>query len=98
MARVKTYKWDVCAYLNTAEDMEAYLSAALADGSPELIQAAIGDIARAKGMTQIAKESGLTRESLYKALSTKGNPAFSTIVKVIEALGGKLEINWNTTR
>ena len=67
--------------------MVAYLEAALEEGEPTLVAAALGDIARAKGMTQVARDAGLGRESLYKALSPSGNPEFSTILKVIAALG-----------
>jgi probable addiction module antidote protein len=70
--------------------MVAYLEAALGDGDPGVISAALGDIARAKGMTQVAQEAGLGRESLYKALAINGNPGFSTILKVIRALGLRL--------
>lgn len=70
--------------------MAAYLEAALEEGDPALIAAALGDIARAKGMTQLAKETGLGRESLYKALSPTGNPEFATVMKVVTALGLKL--------
>lgn len=70
--------------------LAAYLEAALEEGDASLIAAALGDIARAKGMTQIARETGLGRESLYKALSPDGNPEFSTIMKVINVLGLKL--------
>ena len=71
--------------------MVAYLEAALEENDPGLIAAALGDIARAKGMTQIAKKTGLGRESLYKALSAEGNPEFSTVLKVIAAL--KLQLH-----
>ena len=87
MAKTKTYPWDPVDYLNTREDMIAYLDAALEDGDPKLIAAVLGDIARAEGMSQIAKETGLRRESLYKALSAEGNPEFATILKVTQALG-----------
>ena len=70
--------------------MVAYLEAALEVGEPTLVAAALGDIARAKGMTQVAREAGLGRESLYKALSPSGNPEFATILKVIAALGLQL--------
>jgi probable addiction module antidote protein len=70
--------------------MVAYLEAALEDGDPALIAAVLGDIARAKGMTHIARESGLGRESLYKALSPDGNPELATILKVVKALGLRL--------
>jgi probable addiction module antidote protein len=85
-------RWDVADYLDTEEDMALYLDACLEDdpGDGSLIRIALGDIARARGMTQLAHDTGLTREGLYKALSTEGNPAFSTIFKVIRALGVKL--------
>lgn len=70
--------------------MAAYLDSALEDGDPELVAAALGDIARAKGMTQVARDAGLGRESLYKALSPAGNPEFATILKVVSALGFQL--------
>ncbi len=90
MTKTKTSPWDAAEHLETVEDMAVYLEAALDDGDPALITAALGDIARAKGMTQIARETGLARESLYKALSPEGNPEFSTILKVVRALGLKL--------
>ena len=70
--------------------MAAYLEAALEDGDPALVAVALGDIARSKGMTQIARETGLGRESLYKALSTEGNPELATVLKVVQALGLRL--------
>lgn len=90
MPKTKTRPWDVTEYLESEEDMAAYLEAALEEGDPALVAAALGDIARAKGMTQIAREAGLGRESLYKALSAEGNPEFSTILKVVRALGLRL--------
>ena len=90
MAKTKTRPWDVAEHLETVEDMAAYLEAALEEGDPALIAAAMGDIARAKGITQIARETGLGRESLYKALSTEGNPEFATVLKVVKALGLRL--------
>ncbi len=77
-------------YLESDEDMAAYLEAALEEDDPALFAAALGDIARAKGMTQIAREAGLGRESLYKALSADGNPEFATVLKVVRSLGLKL--------
>ncbi|MFN8446102.1 MAG: addiction module antidote protein [Caldilineaceae bacterium] len=85
-------KWDVAEHLESEEDMAAYLDAALESGDPVLIVAALGDIARAKGMSQIARDAGLGRESLYKALSPSGNPEFATILKVVTALGLKLHV------
>jgi probable addiction module antidote protein len=90
--KVKTMPWDASEHLKTNEDMAAYLEAAIEDGDPVVISAAIGDIARAKGMSQIARETGLGRESLYKALSPGGNPEFATILKVVRALGLKFHV------
>ena len=88
----KFSRYDVAEYLDTPEEMAAYLEAAMeeANGDAAFIARALGDIARAKGMTQIARESGLSRESLYKALSGDRSPEFETILKVISALGLKL--------
>ena len=90
MAKHPTRPWDVGEYLDTDEDMAAYLEAALEEGDSTLVAAALGDIARAKGMTQIARDAGLGRESLYKALSPEGNPELATILRVIKALGLRL--------
>ncbi len=90
MSKVETRPWDAANYLNTPRDMADYLEAALEDGDSAVIATALGDIARAQGMTQVAREAGLGRESLYKALSATGNPEFATVLKVIDALGLKL--------
>lgn len=90
MSTIQTYPWDAAEHLETKEDIAAYLEAALEDGDPSLVAAALGDIARSKGMTQIARETGLRRESLYKALSSEGNPEFATVLKVLKALGLRL--------
>ncbi|MHB1564509.1 MAG: addiction module antidote protein [Leptospirillum sp.] len=90
MQKTKTRLWDPAEHLETEEDMAAYLEAALEEGDPTLIASALGDIARAKGMTQIARETGLGRESLYKALSAEGNPEFATVLKVLRSLGLRL--------
>jgi len=90
MPKTITTPWDPAEHLENEDDMAAYLEAALEEGDPTLIAAALGDIARAKGMTQVAREAGLGRESLYKALSPAGNPGFATILKVIGALGLQL--------
>ena len=90
MAKTKTLPWDPAEHLETEADMAAYLEAALEEGDPGLVAAALGDIARAKGMTQLARETGLGRESHYKALSPSGNPEFATVMKVVAALGLKL--------
>ena len=92
MAKTKTTKYDVAEHLRTPEEMAAYLEACLeeAGGDAAFIAKALGDIARAKGMSQVARESGVSRESLYKALSGDRIPSFDTILKVISALGLKL--------
>lgn len=87
MTALKTTRWDSAEYLQTEEDIAAYLDAVLGEDDPALVAHALGVIARAKGMSQIARETGLGRESLYKALSAEGNPEFSTVFKVIKALG-----------
>ena len=93
MAKTDTQPWDPAKHLETKEDIAAYLEAALEDGDAALIAAALGDIARSKGMTQIARDTGLGRESLYKALSIEGNPEFATILKVCRALGFRLQVS-----
>jgi probable addiction module antidote protein len=90
--KLKTLPWDAAVYLKTADDIANYLEAVLEDGDPALVAAALGDIARAKGMTKIARAAGLGRESLYKALSPGGNPELATVLKVIRALGLKLSV------
>lgn len=92
METIKLKKWDSAEHLKSDEDMALYLEACLeeAGGDAAFIAKALGTIARAKGMTQLAKETGLGRESLYKALSGEGNPSFSTILKVMSALGIRL--------
>ncbi len=92
MKKVKTTRYDVADHLRTPEEMAAYLEACIqeADGDAAFIAKALGDIARAKGMAQVARDSGLSRESLYKALSGERSPSFDTILKVVEALGLRL--------
>lgn len=92
MARTKTSRYDVAEHLRTPEEMAAYLEACIeeADGDAAFIAKALGNIARAKGMAQVAREAGLSRESLYKALSGERSPGFDTILKVVSALGLKL--------
>ncbi len=87
-------KWDVTDHLRTEEDRAAYLEVVLEeDGDdPAFVAQALGDIARARGMTRLARETGMTREGLYNALSGKGNPEFATILKVIRALGLRLHV------
>jgi probable addiction module antidote protein len=90
MAKSKTKPYDAAEYLETEEDMAAYLQAALEEGDAALVIHALGNIARARGMSQIARKTGLRRESLYKALSPEGNPEFATVLKVVHALGIEL--------
>ena len=83
MATIQTYPWDAADHLKTKENIAAYLEAALEEGDPSLVVAALGDIAR---------ETGLGRESLYKSLSNRGNPEFATVLKVLQALGLRLQV------
>lgn len=86
----KTTLWDPSEFLDSPESIAAYLEAAFEDGDPSLIAAALGDIARSIGMTQLALQAGVTREALYKALSPNGAPRLSTFLGVMKALGLKL--------
>ena len=92
MSKTKTTRYDVADHLRTPREMAAYLEACLeeSDNDAAFIAKALGDIARAKGMAQVARDSGLSRESLYKALSGERSPDFETVLRVIEALGIKL--------
>ena len=88
----KATAWDAADYLRTETDIAAYLNAALEDGDASVVAAALGDIARVKGMTRLSKETGITRDGLYKALSPTGNPSFDTVQKVVRAFGLKLDV------
>ena len=90
--KTKLKKWDSAEHLKTNEDMALYLEVCLEEAGDDavFIAKALGTIARAKGMSQLARDTGLGRESLYKALSGEGNPSFATILKVTHALGIKL--------
>ena len=92
MRKTNTTRYDVAEHLRTPEEMAAYLEACLeeAEGDAAFIAKALGDIARAKGMTEVARDAGLSRESLYKALSGDRSPGFDTILKVVSALGLQL--------
>jgi probable addiction module antidote protein len=90
MKPVKTTVWDPAEYLETEEQVTAYLDDIFKSGDPDLMIAAIGDVARARGMSKIADDAGRGRESLYKALSQGGNPSFETVVKVLSSLGFSL--------
>ncbi len=87
---LQTTRWDSAEYLKTDEDISAYLDAVLEEGDPALVTHALGIIARAKGINQIANETGLARDSLCSALSAEGKPEFATVMKVINALGFRL--------
>jgi probable addiction module antidote protein len=87
-----THPWDVTRHLDSDEAIAAYLDAVLQESDPALLAAALGDVARAKGMTQIARATGLGRESLYKALSPEGNPELGTVLKVVQSLGLRLRV------
>jgi probable addiction module antidote protein len=91
-AKTKTIAYDVAAQLRTPEEMAAYLDAWLAEAPDDAagIARALGDIARAKGMSQVARQTGLSRESLYKALRAGGNPSLATVLKVAKAIGVRL--------
>jgi probable addiction module antidote protein len=92
MGKTVTSRYDVAEHLRTPEEMAAYLEACLeeADGDASFVAKALGDIARARGMTQVARDAGLSRDSLYKALSGERTPGFDTILKVVSALGLRL--------
>lgn len=90
MTKVKTTLFDAAKYLNTPEAISVYLEDIFETEDPLLIAHALGTVARAKGMTEVARKTGLSRESLYKALSAEGNPEFATILKVMSALDLKI--------
>ena len=89
----KTTPFDSAAYLESEESVHAYMEDALESNDPAVIAHALGVVARARGMAQIAQQAGLSRESLYKALSAEGNPEFGTVLRVMHALGLKLSVS-----
>jgi len=89
---IETTKWDAADYLDSPEMVAAYIDAALEDGDAALVAAALGDVARSKGMSEIAKKTGITREGLYKALSAEGDPRLSTFLGVIKSLGLQISV------
>ena len=95
---IKTTRWDSAEYLKTDEDIQLYLEACLeeAGDDPAFIVYALGVVARAKNMSQLARDTGLTREGIYKALSEEGNPTFATVAKIAKALGYKLTVQPTT--
>lgn len=84
--------WDASEHLDSDEMIFAYMNAAIEEGDPALFTAALGDVARARGMSEIARTAGVSRESLYRALSREGNPEFATILKVMKAMGLRMSI------
>lgn len=84
--------FDAADYLKTEADCAEYLSVVMEEGNPALLAEALGQVARARGMSQVARDTGLTREGLYKALSEHGNPSYATVVKVMHAVGLKLTV------
>ena len=91
---IKLRKWDSAEHLKTEDDMQAYLQACIeeSNGDAAFIAKALGNIAKAKGMAQLSRDTGLGRESLYKALSGDVNPRFDTVIKVVKALNLRLTI------
>ena len=89
---LETTKWDATEFLNDEAAIFAYVEAAFEDGDPAVITKALGNVARARGMTSIAKEAGVTREALYKALNETGDPRLSTLAGITRALGFKLTV------
>ena len=89
---LETAKWDAAEILDSPEMVAAYVEAVLEDGDAGLIASAFGDIARSKGMTEIAKKTGITREGLYKALSAEGDPKLSTFLGVLKSMGLRLSV------
>ena len=93
MALPKSTRWDLAEHLDNEERITLFLEAVFEDGDPQVIAAAIGEVAKARGMSQVARDAGLSRESLYKALSENGNPEFGTVLKVVKALGFDLTVS-----
>ncbi len=90
--RLGVRRFDASEYLRGDTDIAAYLEAAATEEDPRVLAAALGDVARARGMSELARETGLTREALYRSLSAEGNPELSTLTKVLRALGMRLTI------
>jgi probable addiction module antidote protein len=91
MKKTTISNWDASEYLHSEEDMAEYLSAAMEEDDPKLMRKALNDVARAKGMTELAHETGVSRDTLYKGLSENGNPSFTTIQKIVSSLGCHLK-------
>lgn len=90
-----TVEWNIQDQIKTPESRAAYLEAAFEDGDPQVIATALGDVAKAVGMTEISRQTGLTRNSLYKALSSSGNPTLDTMTKILNSLDLKLTVSSN---
>ena len=95
--RLGVRRFDASEYLRDEEDIAAYLKAAAAEDDPRILAAALGDVARARGMSELARKTGITREALYRSLSADGNPELSTLTKVLRALGMRLTIQPSAT-
>lgn len=91
--RTQTHPWDSAEHLESNEDIAAYLDAVLAENDPALLTHALGIVARARGMTDLARQTGLGRASLYKALSAEGHPEIATVMKVLDALGVRMSVS-----
>jgi probable addiction module antidote protein len=91
MEAVKFSRYDMADYLKSEDDIAVYMEAAMEDGDPAVITVALGNVARARNMSQLARDTGLSREGIYKALSGDGNPSFATILKIAQALGLRME-------
>jgi probable addiction module antidote protein len=98
MTKIKTKAWDPAEYLTNSERIAAYIDAALEDGDPQLVAAALGDVARARGMGEVAEKVGMSRTSLYRALSPDSRAEFSTILKVMGALGVRMRVDAQSRR
>jgi probable addiction module antidote protein len=92
----KTYRWDPASHIKTKEDAIGVIEAALEENDTELLFQVIGDIARSQGMTEMARELNLSRESLYRSFSRTGNPSFTTVVKLLDILGYRIEVKQKT--
>ena len=92
MSKTEFIDWDIQNYLKTPEQRAAYLNAAIEDNDPYYLQVALGDLARAEGMSKVAEEAHLSRESLYRSLGENGNPAFRTVLTILEVMGLKLTV------
>ena len=94
---ITTARWDVAEFLDNEEAIFAYIEAAFVDGDPVIIRKALGDVARARGVTAMSKEAGVSRETLYKALSEDGDPRMSTLMGVVKAMGLRLSVTREST-